>query len=72
MAVFGDILDGTSASVGTEQQNRDSQKSAPKSTLKGKEKEKDKDKLTSRSSFTMVQVSVCVCVCAQCQNQAHI
>lgn len=55
MRVFVDILDGTSASVGTEQQNRESQKSAPKSTHKAKEREKDKDKLTSRSSLTMSQ-----------------
>ncbi|XP_057209909.1 androglobin [Triplophysa rosa] len=55
MRVFGDILDGTSASVGTEQQNRDGQKSAPKSTHKAKEREKDKEKLTSMSSFTMGQ-----------------
>ncbi|XP_055042531.2 androglobin isoform X2 [Misgurnus anguillicaudatus] len=57
MKVFGDFLDGTSASVGADQQNKDGQKSAPKSTHKVKEREKDKDKLTSKSSFTMGQVS---------------
>jgi len=48
--VFGDILDGTSTPVGTDQQNKEGQKSAPKSTHKAKEREKDKDKLTSPQS----------------------
>ncbi|XP_056337396.1 androglobin [Danio aesculapii] len=53
MRVFGDILDGTSMPVGTDQQNREGQKSAPKSTHKAKEKEKDKDKLALKSSSIM-------------------
>ncbi|KAK7132938.1 hypothetical protein R3I94_014983 [Phoxinus phoxinus] len=53
MRVFGDILDGTSTPVGTDQQNKEGQKYAPKSTHKAKEREKDKDKLTSKSSTIM-------------------
>lgn len=55
MRVFGDILDGASTLVGTDQQNKEGQKSAPKSTHKAKEREKDKDKLTSKSSSIMDQ-----------------
>ncbi|XP_050993813.1 androglobin [Labeo rohita] len=53
MRVFGDILDDTSTPVGTDQQNKEGQKSAPKSTSKAKEREKDK--LTSKSSSIMEQ-----------------
>ncbi|KAL1253800.1 hypothetical protein QQF64_016029, partial [Cirrhinus molitorella] len=53
MRVFGDILDGTSMPVSTEQQNKEGQKSAPKSTNKAKEREKDK--LTSKSSSVIEQ-----------------
>lgn len=57
--MFGDILDGTSTPVGTDQQNKEGQKNAPKS--KSKEREKDKDKLASKSSSIMDHVST---VCA--------
>uniref|UniRef100_A0A672PF17 Uncharacterized protein n=2 Tax=Sinocyclocheilus grahami TaxID=75366 RepID=A0A672PF17_SINGR len=55
MRVFGDILDSTSTPLGTDQQNKEGQKSAPKSTQKAKERDKDKDKLTSKSSSIMEQ-----------------
>ncbi len=66
LAVFVDILDCTSAPLGTDQQSKEGQKSAPKSTQKAKERDKDKDKLTSKSSSIIEQVSsvyVCVCAC---------
>lgn len=61
-AVFGDILDGASTSLDTDQQNKEGHKSAPKSTHKAKEREKDKQ--ASKSSSIMDQVSiVTVCLC---------
>ncbi len=65
LAVFVDILDCTSAPLGTDQQSKEGQKSAPKSTQKAKERDKDKDKLTSKSSssYRASQYSICVCLC---------
>ncbi|XP_048062860.1 androglobin isoform X1 [Megalobrama amblycephala] len=53
MRVFGDILDGASTSLDTDQQNKEGHKSAPKSTHKAKEREKDKQ--ASKSSSIMDQ-----------------
>ncbi len=74
LAVFGDILDSTSMPLGTDHQNKEGQKSAPKSTQKAKERDKDKDKLTSKSSSIMEQVStvyVCLCMYFNVSIESH-